>query len=110
MLKIQYKLSVLPDQPVLDCLSFQQEKNESQLLVCCASGFYVILKKLSTIVYQEIWRFKGFSSPPKGFLSCDDQRVLVMEATSLALIDIRKKDITPFTPAGEDLYKNAMKQ
>ena len=23
MLKIQYKLSVLPDQPVLDCLSFQ---------------------------------------------------------------------------------------
>ena len=72
LLKIQYKLSVLPDQPVLDCLSFQQEKNESQLLVCCASGFYVILKKISPIVYQEIWRFKGFSSPPKGFLSCDD--------------------------------------
>ena len=32
-----------------------------------------------------------------------------MEATSLALIDIRKKDITPFTPHSEDLYKNAMK-
>ena len=108
-LKISYKLSVLPDQPVLDCISFQQEKNESQLLVCCASGFYVILKKLSTIVYQEVWRFKGFTSPPKGFLMCDEQRVLVIEASSLALIDLRKKDITPFTPRSENPHKNAMK-
>ena len=69
----------------------------------------MILKKLSSIVYQEVWRFKGFSSPPKGFLMCDEQRVLVIEAVSIALIDLRKKDITPYTPRSEDLHKNAMK-
>ena len=46
-----YKLSVLPDERVLDCLSFETTQNETQLLVCCASGSYVILKKLSSIMY-----------------------------------------------------------
>ena len=60
-LKISYKLSVLPDQPVIDCISFKQEKEESQLLVCCRTGYYYILKKLNTFTYQEVWKFKGFS-------------------------------------------------
>ena len=66
-----YKLSVLPDERVIDCLSFNTTQNEAQLLVCCASGSYVILKKLTSIMYQEVWRFKGFSLPPKGLMLCD---------------------------------------
>ena len=58
-------------------------------------------------MYQEVWRFKGFSLPPKGLILCDPQRVLVMEAESLALIDLRKKDINKYNPKTEDLYAGA---
>ena len=78
-------------------------------MVCCKTGFYYILKKLNTYTYQEVWKFKGFSSPPKGLLVCDQYRVLVIEALSVALIDLRKKDINPFRPQGEDPHKGALK-
>ena len=45
--------------------------------------------------------------PPKGLILCDPQRVLVMEAESLALIDLRKKDINKYNPKTEDIYAGA---
>ena len=36
---------------------------------------------------------------------CDTLRVLVIENQSLALIDLRKKDIRVFMPNSEDLFK-----
>ena len=53
-------------------------------------------------MYQEVWRFKGFSLPPKGLIQCDMHRVLVLEASSLALIDLRKKDISAYNPKTVD--------
>ena len=98
-----YRLSVLPNESILDCLTFEKGQSETELLVCCASGSYVILKKLSSIMYQEVWRFKGFSQPPKGLILCDPMKVLALEAQSLALIDLRKKDISPYNPRSEDV-------
>ena len=63
------------------------------------------MRKLSSIIYQEVWRFKGYSLPPKGLIMCDTLRVLVIENQSLALIDLRKKDIRVFMPNSEDLFK-----
>jgi hypothetical protein len=95
-LAIKYKISVLPEEQVVDCVILDPKKpKESQLLVCCASGAYVILRRNQTS-FQEGWKFKGFSLPPKGFLVCDDNRVMAIEARSLALIDIRKKEIAQF--------------
>ena len=65
------------------------------------------MKKLSSILYQEIWRFKGFSLPPKGLILCDTQRVLVIEAASLALVDLMKKDICKYNPKSEDFAVGA---
>ena len=36
---------------------------------------------------------------------CDTLRVLVLEARSLALIDLRKKDICAYCPKSEDLFE-----
>jgi len=111
-LEVKYKLSVLPDESVLDCVALESKSptEPAQLLACCESGSYVILKRIQYNVLQEVWRFKGFSLPPKGFLVCDQARVLVIEHASLALIDLRKKDITKFKssePRGEDAQETA---
>ena len=58
-------------------------------------------------MYQEVWRFKGFSLPPKGLILCDSQRVLVLEAQQLSLIDLRKKDICAYNPKMEDFCEGA---
>lgn len=42
--------------------------------------------------------------PPKGLIMCEPMRVLVIEAHSLALIDLRKKDICAYAPKSEDFY------
>ena len=95
-LSIKYKISVLPEESVIDIVVLDPKRpKESQLLVCCMSGAYVILRR-SQNTFQEAWRFKGFSLPPKGFIACDDNRVMVVEARSLALIDVRKKEIAQF--------------
>jgi hypothetical protein len=95
-LSAKYRISVLPEEAVIDCVVLDPKRpRESQLLVCCASGSYVILRR-SQNTFQESWRFKGFSLPPKGLLVCDENRVLVVEARSLALIDVRKKEIAQF--------------
>lgn len=58
-------------------------------------------------MYQEVWKFKGFSLPPKGLILCENMRVLAIEAHSLALIDLRKKDICAYNPKTEDYYVGA---
>ena len=51
-LVIKYKLSVLPDEQVIDCVILDAKRpKDSQLLVCCASGSYVILRRLSSNSY-----------------------------------------------------------
>ena len=48
-LVIKYKISVLPEEQVLDCVIIDPKKpKEAQLLVCCASGAYVILRRNGT--------------------------------------------------------------
>ena len=43
---VKYKISVLPDEQVLDCVVLDPMRpKDSQLLVCCASGAYVILRR-----------------------------------------------------------------
>ena len=45
---VKYKISVLPDEQVLDCVVLDPMRpKDSQLLVCCASGAYVILRRSS---------------------------------------------------------------
>lgn len=108
-LTIKYKISVLPTEQVVDIVILDPKRpRESQLLVCCNSGAYVILRRNNLNSFTEAWKFKGFSLPPKGFIACDDNRVLVIEARSLALIDVRKKEIAQFItkiPANPPLTK-----
>ena len=93
---VKYKISVLPDEQVLDCVVLDPHRPKySWLLVCFASGAYVIFRRSANSFY-EAWKFKGFSLPPKGFLMCYDNRVLVLKARSLALIYHRKKEISQF--------------
>jgi len=48
-LTVKYKLSVLPDESVLDCVILDPKRpKDSSLLVCCQSGNYVILRRLSS--------------------------------------------------------------
>jgi hypothetical protein len=43
---VKYKISVLPDEQVLDCVVLDPNRpKDSQLLVCCASGAYVIFRR-----------------------------------------------------------------
>jgi len=45
-LVIKYKISVIPEEQVIDCVILDPKRpKESQLLVCCASGSYVILRR-----------------------------------------------------------------
>ena len=93
---VKYKLSVLPDEAISDLVKV----DDNQVLACCVSGVYVILNRNETSVFQEVWRFKGLSKPPKGLQPCggeDGHKVVVIEKDGLAMIDFKRKCLTKCT-------------
>ncbi len=57
-MSVRYKLSVLPDEAVVDLV---EAGDSNRVLVCCLGGSYVILNRSDCNVMQEIWRFRGYS-------------------------------------------------
>lgn len=89
-MSVRYKLSMLPDESVIDIVD---AGDNNKVLVCCYGGSYVILSRSGNMM-QEAWRFRGFSSPPKGFIETGDlNKVIVVEKEGLAMIDLKRKSI-----------------
>jgi hypothetical protein len=103
-MSVKYKISALPDEQVVDLA----EAGESKVLVCCYSGSYVILDRAGSMM-QEIWRFRGFSLPPKSFLATgDSNKVLIVENEGLAIIDLKRKSIIKCKRKDLDVLKTAV--
>lgn len=84
-MSVRYRLSALPDEAVVDLV---EAGDSNRILVCCQGGSYVILNRSVTNVMQEQWRFRGFSSPPKGLIETGDpNKIIVVEKEGLAMID-----------------------
>lgn len=90
-MSVRYKLSVLPDESVVDLV---EAGDSNRVLVCCQAGSYVILSRSGTNVMQEIWRFRGFSQPPKCLIETGDpNKIIVVEKEGLSMIDQKRKSI-----------------
>ena len=71
---LKYKLSVLPNEKIVDIVTLRQSGQAANLLLCTNFGQYVLIKSDSYLVQ---WRFTGYNNtqtqhtpmPPRGLIN-----------------------------------------